>query len=231
MQTRFTRVLVYVGLDRLGDDGLLKLPFVHAVSAPLPSRTHTLTWFAGKETSVYAGSHWPRLWMADVMDEVIEYGGVGLEPVGIIAVKRPPLKGRRILILVIDTQRIVWTSLSAWRIRHGQFHIACRPVLAVVGEATETAINRPKAMQRQMLDLLEIASGKDIPRLRQTYHLDIPQARGAVMAATTAARRDQATSDLHPGSGGRPKCWPLEQVHCGGPPNCRRSTRRESRYS
>ena len=112
---------------RLGD-GLLKLPFARGLRTAFPN-AH-LTWFAGKETSVYAGVLAPLV--ADVIDEVIEYGGVGLHPSETL--KRQPLKDRRFDI-VIDTQRIFWTSLSAWRIRHGQFYFSCRQVLAVVGEA------------------------------------------------------------------------------------------------
>ena len=50
--TRPKSVLVYVGLDRVGD-GLLKLPFVRGLRRAFPNAC--LTWFAGKETTVYAG--------------------------------------------------------------------------------------------------------------------------------------------------------------------------------
>ena len=42
-------VLVYVGLDRIGDS-LLKLPFVRGLRDAYPS-AH-ITWLAGKDTSV-----------------------------------------------------------------------------------------------------------------------------------------------------------------------------------
>ena len=44
-------VLIHVGLDRLGD-GLLKLPFVRGLKTAFPNAR--VTWFAGKETTVYA---------------------------------------------------------------------------------------------------------------------------------------------------------------------------------
>ncbi len=106
-------VLVYVGLDRLGD-GLLKLPFVHGLKGAFPNAK--ITWFAGKETTVYARALAPLV--EGYIDEIIEYGGVGLEPKELLRAR--PLKDRR-FDLIIDTQKIVWTSLSARRIRHGAF--------------------------------------------------------------------------------------------------------------
>ena len=44
-------ILVYVGLDLVGD-GLMKLPFLRALRRAYP--TASITWLAGKETTVYA---------------------------------------------------------------------------------------------------------------------------------------------------------------------------------
>ena len=120
-------VLVYVGLDRLGD-GLLKLPFARGLRTAFPN-AH-LTWFAGKETSVYAGVLAPLV--ADVIDEVIEYGGVGLHPSETL--KRQPLKDRRFDI-VIDTQRIFLDQPIGLANPTRPIYFSCRQVLAVVGEA------------------------------------------------------------------------------------------------
>jgi ADP-heptose:LPS heptosyltransferase len=192
-------VLVYVGLDRLGD-GLLKLPFARGLRTAFPN-AH-LTWFAGKETSVYAGVLAPLV--ADVIDEVIEYGGVGLHPSETL--KRQPLKDRRFDI-VIDTQRIFWTSLSAWRIRHGQFiSPAAKFLLSSVKPGN--GYKSPKAMQRQMLDLLEIASGMTFETPTK-LNLDFPQAHHDMAAQLLPV--GPCYIGFAPGSGGRPKCWPLNR--------------------
>lgn len=192
-------VLVYVGLDRLGD-GLLKLPFVHGLKDAFPNAK--ITWFAGKETTVYARALAPLA--ESYLDEIIEYGGVGVEPKELLRAR--PLKGRR-FDLIIDTQKIVWTSLSARRIRHGGFvSPAARFLLS--SKKPPRGYKFPKAMQRQMLDLLEIASGQRFPT-PDGLQINIP-----------ANRRDQAAQLLPagptyvgfaPGSGGRPKCWPLQR--------------------
>ena len=66
-------VLVYVGLDRVGDS-LLKLPFVQGLRRAFPE-AH-ITWLAGKDTSVYASYMAPTVY--GLLDEVIDEAGIGL---------------------------------------------------------------------------------------------------------------------------------------------------------
>ena len=86
-------VLVYVGLDRVGD-GLLKMPFVRGLREAFPEAR--ITWVAGKETSVYAGVIAPEV--TGLLDEVIETARIGATPTELF---RRPLDGRR-FDLVID---------------------------------------------------------------------------------------------------------------------------------
>ena len=192
-------VMVYVGLDRLGD-GLLKLPFVHGLRSAFPNAK--LTWFAGKETTVYARALAPLV--EGYLDEIIEHGGVGIAPKELLRAR--PLKGRR-FDLIIDTQKIVWTSLSARRIRHGAF-ISPAARFLLSSKKPPSNYKFPKAMQRQMLDLLEIASDKKFPSPNK------------LSIGITGTRRGEAQRLLPkvtgyigfaPGSGGRPKCWPLDR--------------------
>lgn len=192
-------VLVHVGLDRLGD-GLLKLPFVRGLRTAFPNAR--LTWFAGKDSTVYARALAPLV--ADHLDEIIEFGGVGLEPKELLRAR--PLPNRR-FDLIIDTQRIVWTSLAAWRIRHGSFvSPAARFLLS--SRKPPKGYKFPKAMQRQMLDLLGIASGTRFETPARLL-LEIPDARrhDARDLLPDGARY----VGFAPGSGGRPKCWPLDR--------------------
>lgn len=198
-RTEIESVLVYVGLDRLGD-GLLKLPFVHGLKATFPNAK--ITWLAGKETTVYAGALAPLV--ENHLDEVIEYGGVGLEPMELLRAR--PLMGRR-FDLVIDTQKIVWTSLSAWRIRHDVF-ISPAARFLFSSKKPPRDYKFPKAMQRQMLDLLEIASGKKIPTPAKLKISIDGTRRGE---AQRLLPKTTGYVGFAPGSGGRPKCWPLDR--------------------
>ena len=196
-ETHPASVLVYVGLDRVGDS-LLKLPFVRGLRDAFPAAR--ITWLAGKETSVYASVMAPVV--TGLLDEVVENAGIGLHPGELL---RRPLDGRR-FDLVIDTQRIFWASLSLWRIPHRTFvSPAARFLLSSVKPAK--GYRFPKSMQRQMLDLLELASGRTFAT-PDTLELDL--APELFEEAAGLLPPGPVYVGLAPGSGGLPKCWPLE---------------------
>ena len=190
-------VLVYVGLDRIGDS-LLKLPFVRSLREAFPEAR--ITWVAGKETSVYATLMAPVV--EGLLDEVIENAGIGMHPGELL---RRPLDGRR-FDLVIDTQRIFWASLSLWRIPHRTF-ISPAARFLLSSKKPPRGYRFPKSMQRQMLDLLELAAGRPFAT---------PETLELALAPSIAAEVERvlppgpAYVGLAPGSGGLPKCWPLE---------------------
>ncbi len=190
-------VLVYVGLDRVGD-GLLKLPFVRGLRKAFPD-AH-ITWLAGKETSVYASVLAPLV--EGFLDEVIEYAGIGLHPSELL---RKPLTGRR-FDLVIDSQKIFWASLSLWRIPHKTF-ISPAARFLLSSKKPPKGYKFPKSMQRQLLDLLELASGETFPT---PSGLDLhPSPRYRVDALKLLPVGAEYVG-FAPGSGGKPKCWDLE---------------------
>lgn len=173
----------------------MKLPFVRALRSAYPDAR--ITWLAGKGRSVYGGVLAPLV--EGLIDEVVEDAGIGTSWWELL---RRPLAGRR-FDLVIDTQRRVLTSLILTRIRSRCFvsaaagwHLSDRRPL--------TAKAKPPAMIRQMLDLIEVASGT-AAKADAPLHLD-PE------AMAEAARRlpDGAIYvGLAPGAGGKHKCWPL----------------------
>lgn len=191
-------ILVYVGLDRVGD-ALLKLPFVRGLRHAFPDAR--ITWLAGKDTSVYASAMAPAV--LGLIDEVIEKAGVGLDPMELL---HRPLGGRR-FDLVIDTQRVALASLALMR-------IPCKWRLSPFAKFLFSSVKPskgykfPKTMLRQMLDLLEMATGGKIAT-PERIEVTIP-----------AEMQDEARRllpdgpryvGLAPGAGGKPKCWPLER--------------------
>ncbi|WNK00178.1 glycosyltransferase family 9 protein [Thalassospiraceae bacterium LMO-JJ14] len=192
-------VLIHVGLDRLGD-GLLKLPFVRGLRTAFPSAN--LTWFAGKETSVYGSMLAPLA--TNHLDEIIEYGGIGFSPKELLQPR--PLAERR-FDLVIDTQRNFSTALAVRRIRHTHFiSPAAKFLLSSIKPRKDYKF--PKAMQRQMLDLLEIASGQSFATPAK-LDLNIPVQYTSDAASLLPDGKRYI--GFAPGSGGRPKCWPLDR--------------------
>lgn len=195
---RIASVMVYVGLDRVGDS-LLKLPFVRGLRQAFPAAR--ITWVAGKETSVYASVMAPAV--KGLIDEVVEHAGIGL---GARELLRRPLPGRR-FDLIIDTQRILWASVSVWRVPHRAFvSPAARFLLSSV--RPRRGYRFPRSMQRQMLDLLELASGRAFPT-PATLALEIDPA--LFEEARTLLPDGPTYVGIAPGSGGAPKCWPLDR--------------------
>jgi ADP-heptose:LPS heptosyltransferase len=190
-------VLIYVGLDRVGD-GLLKLPFVRGLRQAFPD-AH-ITWLAGKETSVYASCLAPVV--EGLLDEVIEHAGIGLHPSELLT---RPLGGRR-FDLVIDSQKIMWASFSLWRIPHKTFISPAGRFLLSSIKAPK-GYKFPKSMQRQLLDLLELASGQ-IFKTPKNLNLDLGQDYRADALELLPGGKDYI--GFAPGSGGKPKCWDLK---------------------
>ena len=190
-------VLVYVGLDRVGD-GLLKLPFVRGLRQAFPN-AH-ITWLAGKESSVYASCLAPVV--KGLIDEVIEHAGIGLQLSELF--KRP--LGRRKFDLIIDSQKILWASFSLWRIPHKTFiSPAGRFLLSSI--KAPRGYKFPKSMQRQLLDLLELASGQTF-KTPKNLNLDLGQDYRADALELLPGGKDYI--GFAPGSGGKPKCWGLK---------------------
>lgn len=194
-------VLVYVGLDLVGD-GLMKLPFVRALRHACPQAE--VVWLAGKGRSTYGGVLAPLV--AGLIDEVVEEAGVGL---GWDELLRPPLAGTKLqgrrFDLVIDTQRRVKTTLLLRRIPHRLF-VSGAAGYWLSDRRPGSGHARPPAMIRQMLDLLELTTGRPA----------VPVVTALADAAATALARDLLPEGcdhvgLVPGAGGRDKCWPLER--------------------
>lgn len=188
-------ILVYVGLDYVGD-GLMKLPFVRALRAAYPDAR--ITWLAGKGKTVYGGVLAPVV--AGLVDEVIQEAKIGSRWWELL---RRPLASRS-FDLVIDTQRRVLTTLILKRIRHRTFISGAANFLFSDRKPGRNRV-KPPAMIRQMLDLVELATGQ-------------PVLAGAPLSIdeSTAREAERRLPDgavyvgMAPGAGGKHKCWPLE---------------------
>jgi len=199
-------ILVYVGLDRVGDS-LLKLPFVRGLRDAFPE-AH-ITWLAGKDTSVYASIMAPVV--EGLIDEVIEHpgavegkaDGIGLSPKELL---HRPLKGRA-FDLIIDTQKVALATLILFRIRHKNF-VSPFGNFILSSKKPAKDYKFPKLMQRQLLDLLEITTGHNYPTPTQ---LELALDPALVDLAAAALPEGLCYIGFSPGAGGLPKCWPLEK--------------------
>jgi ADP-heptose:LPS heptosyltransferase len=191
----FGSILVYVGLDLVGD-GLMKLPFARSLRANWPAAR--IVWCAGKGPSAFAGSLRPIV--AGLIDETLENAGFGSNLSEIFG---RPLDGRA-FDLVIDTQRRLSTTLAVRRVRHRRFVSGAASFLLSDGRPKDAA--KPRAMHGQLLQLIEAAGGDPAmaaPRLQ------LPA--DTIAAAASLLPEGPVHVGLAPGAGNRAKSWPFER--------------------
>lgn len=189
-------ILVYVGLDLMGD-ALMKMPFVRALRETYPQAR--ITWLAGKGRTVFSGPLAPLV--RGLIDEVIEDAGIGTHASELL---RRPLPDRT-FDLVIDTQRRVLTTLILRRLRCKRFISGSANFLFSTVKPP-SGYRKATTMIRQILDLIEIASGQKIE-----------ERTGVLYDAESLAGAKHLLPDgptyvgLVPGAGGRHKCWPRDR--------------------
>jgi len=191
-----TSVLVYVGLDAVGD-GLMKLPFVRALRTAFPAAR--ITWAAGKGHTVYAGSLAPLV--SGLIDEVLDEAGFGSRAAELVG--RRPLAGRE-FDLIVDTQRRVLTTLILRRVRHRRMISAAAGFLFSDVRPADAA--KPPSMVGQLLRLVELAGGRPV-----NAAAPLPRDSAAEALANELLPAGPRYVGFAPGAGGRQKCWPLDR--------------------
>ena len=188
--------MVYSMGEVIGD-GVIKLPFVAAVREAYPKAT--ITWCAGKGSTVYAGPLKPAV--EGLIDEVLTTRPTGAKLSDHFTLK--PFGGRR-FDLVIDTQGNLARGLFARR--------AARDFISPVGDFMLSRAKPgkgevwPAAVPERMARLLELASGKAVT-LRPVTITD-PRILAAAEALLPEGPRYVGFA---PGAGGPERRWPLDR--------------------
>ena len=192
------RVLVYVGLDRVGD-GLIKLPFVRALRAAVPDGE--LIWLAGKGESAYRTSLSPLV--EGLLDAVVDEADVGVSWTEMLGPR--PLASQR-FDLVIDTQRRVPTSLILKRIAAARFVSGSADWLLSDVRPPRGHVS-PVRLVEQLLELCALGTGVETgPDAALSLPSEMLEAADRLLPAQSNAMY----IGLAPGAGGKHKCWPLD---------------------
>ncbi len=189
------RVLVYVGADLVGD-GLMKLPFVRALRAAVPAGE--LVWMAGQGKSAYRGELAGLV--EGLLDAVVDEAGIGQSWAELL--KPRPFADVE-FDLVIDTQRSVKTTLAVKRLNTRAFVSGAAEFMLSDIKPPKGYV-RPDSMVRQMLDLLELATGEPAD---PSAPLSLPE--DIVALATALLPQGPTYVGLVPGAGGQHKRWPV----------------------
>lgn len=185
------RIGVFSYQEVIGD-GLYKVVFLRALRRAFPGAE--LTWMTTRDT-VFARALAPVA--APLLDRVVEHSGIGTAPRE--ALRRPPGLGP--FDLLLDTQALLWRTLSAWRVPHRRFLSVAFLRRGLGGEPIG-----PHALDR-LFALLEAATDETAPRDLSPLRLP-PALVGAALAALPDGAPRLA---LAPGAGGVQKCWPLDR--------------------
>jgi ADP-heptose:LPS heptosyltransferase len=192
-------------------DGLYKIPFVRALRSTWPDAE--ISWITTRRT-VLASRLRPLT--EGLIDQFHQDSGIGN---GISDLVRP-LRLKRRYSVIIDTQSVIWRTLTLRRLPHDLF-ISPATGFRLSDRRPGPDRIKPPHMVDRLLELLELACG----------HKPVLSAR-IVLPGDVEARAAQALPDgpvyvgFAPGAGKRIKCWPLDhfiaaarvQVACGRVP-------------
>jgi ADP-heptose:LPS heptosyltransferase len=188
------RTIGVFSFEEILGDGLYKVVFLRGLRATFPDAE--LVWMTT------LGSAFARS-LRDVagpplLDRVVESCGIGET---IAELLRPaPRLGR--FDLLMDTQKLAWRTVSAWRLPHGRFLTA-----AGLRRGLDGAPVGPHALDL-LFALLEKAAGRQVPR--DLSPLVLPAALTAAAAAALPGDGARRIA-IAPGAGGQHKRWPLER--------------------
>lgn len=186
------RIGVFSYQEIIGD-GLYKVVFLRGLRHAFPAAE--ITWMTTRDT-VFSGALAPIV--APFIDRVVPDCGVGTAPSGLL--RRAPALGP--FDLLLDTQALLWRTLSAWRLPQRHFLSA-----ALLRRGLGGAPIGPHALDR-LFALLETARGEAVPR--DLSPLILP---AELTAAAARALPDPAPPRIAiaPGAGGAVKRWPIER--------------------
>jgi ADP-heptose:LPS heptosyltransferase len=191
------RIVVYVGLDRVGD-GLIKLPFLRALRQAFPQGE--LIWLAGKGESAYR----TRLstLVSHLLDAVVDNAHIGNHVGELLG--PAPLGGQE-FDLVIDTQRRTLTTLILKRLR-ARYFISGSAEFLLSTVKPPAGYKRPRALVQELLDLVYFVTGERPPPPPPLLLDPVVED----LAAHLLPRRGAKYVALAPGAGGAEKRWPLQ---------------------
>lgn len=176
-------------------DGLYKLRVLRALRTAFPQAK--ITWITTRGT-VFAHRLAPLT--KGLIDEFRENSGIGVD----IWALFKPLPFRDRFDVIIDTQNVVWRSLTLKRVPHGVFVSPAAKFRLSDIEPPPGRV-KPRHMVDRLIELIELVAG---PVPSKPLALNIPE--DIAQAAARALPDGADYVALAPGAGKRVKCWPLE---------------------
>lgn len=196
-------VLIFSHGELIGD-GMMKLPFINALSTAFPDAE--ITWLTGHHPTIFASALAPLV--QGKIHHIINHTKLG-DAIGDALFRRwkSALPGKSYDI-VINTDQHPLPTMMLKTIPHGMFISASMKWLLSDQKPPltngQTCYKKPVLLLNRLMDLLTAATQKKIEPI---FHVDIPK---TILSLAKKLLPKGKNILLAPGAGERFKCWPLQ---------------------
>lgn len=196
-------VLIFSHGELIGD-GMMKLPFINALSSAFPNAE--ITWLSGRHPTIFASALAPLV--ENKIHHVIDHTKLG-DSVGDVLFKHwEKILPQDAYDVVINTDQHILPTLMMKTIPHKMFISAS--LKWMLSDQKPPLVNgcgrykKPVLLLNRLMDLLSAAVQKKIDPI---FNVDIPENMLNIASELLPKGKNVL---LAPGAGGRFKCWPLQ---------------------
>lgn len=196
-------VLIFSHGELIGD-GMMKLPFINALSTAFPDAE--ITWLAGRHPTIFASALAPLV--QGKIHHIINHTKLG-DSIGDVMFRRwKAVLTRSSYDIIINTDQHLLPTMMLKTIPHSMF-ISSSLKWAMSDQKPpltnrQTCYEKPVLLLNRLMGLLAAATQKKIEPI---FHVDIPQPMLDLVERLLPHGKNVL---LAPGAGGRFKCWPLQ---------------------
>lgn len=196
-------VLIFSHGELIGD-GMMKLPFINALSTAFPNAE--ITWLSGRHSTIFASALAPLV--QGKIHNIINHTKLG-DSIGDILLRRwKSVLPRNSYDIIINTDQHLLPTLMMKTIPHQTFISASLKWLLSDQKPPlptgQTCYEKPVLLLNRLMDLLTAATQRKIEPL---FQIDIPKDMLSLAKKILPKGKNVL---LAPGAGGRFKCWPLQ---------------------
>jgi ADP-heptose:LPS heptosyltransferase len=196
-------ILIFSHGELIGD-GMMKLPFINALSTAFPNAE--ITWLAGRHPTIFASVLAPLV--HGKIHHIINHTKLG-DSIGDIVFRRwKAVLPRDSYDIIINTDQHILPTFMLKTIPHGMFISASLKWIMSDQKPPrangQTYYKKPVLLLDHLMDILTAATQRNNDPI---FYVDIPQ---PMLELAQSLLRQGRNILLAPGAGGRFKCWPLQ---------------------
>ena len=191
-------LLIFSNGELIGD-GMMKLPFINALSHAFPNAE--VTWLAGRHSTIFATALAPLV--NEKIHHIVNESTLGDSLSDAVFRRWRSVLPTNSYDVILDTEHKFSSTMMLKTIPHKRFISASMNWL-VSDQKPRAPYRCPILLLDRLMDLLSVAAQKKVEPI---FGIDIPSNYLALAKTVLPAGQ---TVLLAPGAGGRFKCWPLQ---------------------